>query len=123
MITWKNTICNHRKYFYHSTKAFKTERLFFYPKTRKDVILRRNHHRRSVPLRLSNQNPKLTIKRNIQKGQVHLYGIKIRYPQRGKDIRQLGVRRRRQNRTEKNQRTHDGILPQLQSVFGRTESG
>ena len=51
MITWKNTICNHRKYFYHSTKAFKTERLFFYPKARKDVIPRKNHHRRSVPLR------------------------------------------------------------------------
>jgi len=28
----------------------------------------------------------------FQKGQVHLYGIKIRYPQHGKDIRQLGVR-------------------------------
>ena len=41
----------------------------------------------------------------FQKGQVHLYGIKIRYPQHGKDIRQLGVCRRRQNRTEKNQRT------------------
>ena len=27
----------------------------------------------------------------FQKGQVHLYGIKIRYPQHGKDIRQLGV--------------------------------
>ena len=45
----------------------------------------------------------------FQKGQVHLYGIKIRYPQHGKDIRQLGVCRRRQNRTEKNQRTV--ILP------------
>ena len=44
----------------------------------------------------------------FQKGQVHLYGIKIRYPQHGKDIRQLGVCRRRQNRTEKNQRTHGG---------------
>ncbi|CCL70357.1 conserved hypothetical protein [Clostridioides difficile T3] len=51
MITWKNTICNHRRYFYHYTKTFKTGRLFFYPKTRKDVIPRRNHHRRSVPLR------------------------------------------------------------------------
>ena len=38
----------------------------------------------------------------FQKGQVHLYGIKIRYPQHGKDIRQLGVCRRRQNRTKKN---------------------
>ena len=27
----------------------------------------------------------------FQKGQVHLYGIKIRYPQHGKDIWQLGV--------------------------------
>ena len=27
------------------------KRLFFYPKTRKNVILRRNHHCRSVPLR------------------------------------------------------------------------
>ena len=87
------------------------------------MILRRNHHRRSVPLRLSNQNPKLTIKHNIQKGQVHLYGIKIRYPQHGKDIRQLGVCRRRQDRTEKNQWTHDGTLPQLQSLFRRTEGG
>ena len=41
---------------------------------------------------------------------VHLYGIKIRYPQHGKDIRQLGVCRRRQNRTAKNQRTHGGTL-------------
>jgi len=58
---------------------------------------------------------------NIQKGQIHLYGIKIRYPQHGKNIRQLGVCRRRQNRTEKNQRTHGGTLSQLQSLFRRTE--
>ena len=68
------------------------------------MIPRRNHHRRSVPLRLPDRNPKPTIKHNIQKGQVHLYGIKVRYPQHGKNIRQLGVCRRRQNRTEKNQR-------------------
>ena len=37
----------------------------------------------------------------FQKGQVHLYGIKIRYPQHGKDIRQLGVcRKTKQNREE-----------------------
>ena len=59
----------------------------------------------------------------FQKGQVHLYGIKICYPQHGKDIRQLGVCRRRQNRTEKNQRTHGGTLPQLQSLFRRAEGG
>ena len=59
----------------------------------------------------------------FQKGQVHLYGIKIRYPQHGKDIRQLGVCRRRQNRTKKNQRTHGGTLPQLQPLFRRTEGG
>ena len=75
------------------------------------MIPRRNHHRRSVHLRLSNRNLKLTIKHNIQKGQVHLYGIKIRYPQHGKDIRQLGVCRRRQNRTEQKARTtYDNIL-------------
>ncbi len=27
------------------------------------------------------------------------------------------------DRRKKNQRTHDGTLPQLQPVFGRTESG
>ncbi len=57
----------------------------------------------------------------FQKGQVHLYGIKIRYPQHGKDIWQLGVCRRRQNRTEKNQRTHGGTFSQLQPLFRRTE--
>ena len=38
----------------------------------------------------------------FQKGQVHLYGIKIRHPQHGKDIRQLGVcqRQTKQNRKE-----------------------
>ena len=55
----------------------------------------------------------------FQKGQVHLYGIKIRYPQHGKDIRQLGVCRRRQNRTEKNQRTH-GDTPPAASICIRT---
>ena len=34
-------------------------------------------------------------------GPVHLSGIKIRYPQHGKDIWQLGVCRRRQNRAER----------------------
>ena len=53
------------------------------------MIPRRNHHRRSVPLRLPDRNPKPTIKHNIQKGQVHLYGIKICYPQHGKTFGNL----------------------------------
>lgn len=49
----------------------------------------------------------------FQKGQVHLYGIKIRYPQHGKDIRQLGVCRRRQ----KEQRRINGRMAVLSRSF------
>ena len=55
----------------------------------------------------------------FQKGQVHLYGIKIRYPQHGKDIRQLGVCRRRQNRTESElEQAVNGILSGQPNIKG-----
>ena len=93
------------------------KRLFFYPKNQKgcDTTKKSPLPERSPPL--PDQHPKPTIKHNIQKGQVHLYGIKIRYSQHGKDIRQLGICRRRQNRTKEESNGRMAVLSRSFNLY------